>query len=113
MPIIIGFLLIILLIGFVASGKFGSLAQSKGYSSAKAKKYPWFIAGAALFCNFLGQTLLSFVEGQMMVLLFICWGCFVILAECAILRKAYKNMQVAPDKGRRTAAENEHSNQTT
>jgi len=68
MPIIIGFLLIILLIGFIASGKFGSLAQSKGYSSAKAKKYPWFIAGAALFCNFLGQTLLSFVEGQMILI---------------------------------------------
>ena len=98
MVFIIGLILLIFLIGFVASGKFAALAKAKGYTTAKASKYPWFIAGAAFFINTLGQTLMSFVSGGMMTLLFICWGCLVILIESAILRKAYKNMQAAPNK---------------
>ena len=100
MPFIIGFILLIFLIGFIASGKFQLLAQSKGYVSVKAKKYPWFIAGATFFLNTLGQTIFMWAwDGKMLVLLFICWGCLAILIECAILYKAYRNMQAAPNKG--------------
>lgn len=104
MPIIIGFILLIFFIGFIASGKFGSLAKSKGYPTGKAKKYPWFIAGAGFFFNTLGQTLMSFVNGSMMTLLFVGWGCFIILAIFAILNKAYKNMQAAPNARAREEA---------
>lgn len=99
MVIIIGFIILIILIGFIASGSFASLAKSKGYAYSKAKKYPGFIAGLAFFFNMLGQTLISFTDKNMHTLLIVGWGCFVILAELAILHKAYKNMQAAPDAG--------------
>lgn len=97
MEIILGFILLIVLIGFIASKKFGGLAESKGYPSKKAKMYPWLIAGAAIFFNVLGQTLMTFISRDMLTILFVCWGCFVILAMLAILKMAYKNMQAAPD----------------
>ncbi len=105
MEIILGFILLILLIGFIASGKFSRLAESKGYPSKKAKTYPWFIAGSAIFLTLLGQTLMSFAGRDMMAILFTGWGCVVFLAMLVILKKAFNNMQAAPD-----AARNKKSN---
>jgi len=105
MAILIGFNLLILIIGIFASGKFGALAKSKGYTSAKAVKYPYFIAAGAFFFNILGQTLMSFGSQAMMTLLFFCWGSFIVLVLVTILLKAYKNMQAAPNAKQPTTEE--------
>lgn len=97
MEIIIGFTLLIIIIAIVGSAKFGSFAVSKGYPPGRAKKYPFIIAGGAIFLNVFGQTILSFFSQDMMALLFICWGSFVVLAMTAILVMAYKNMSSAPN----------------
>lgn len=97
MAILIGFNLLIIVIAFVASGKFAKLAVSKGYSPSRAKKYPLFLGAGAFFFNILGQTLLSFASRSMMTLLFSCWGGLIVLIFMAILVKAYKNMKAAPD----------------
>ena len=97
MEILIGFNLFIMIVAVFASARFGALARLKGYAAQKAKVYPYFIGGGALFFNILGQTLLSFASRDMMTLLFCCWSGFVVLAMIAILMKAYKNMKTAPD----------------
>ena len=97
MEILIGFNLLIIVIAFFASRKFGALAASKGYPPQRAKKYPFFIAAGAFFFNILGQTLLSFASQNMMALLFFCWSSLMVLMLTAILVKSYKNMKLAPD----------------
>jgi hypothetical protein len=97
MEILIGFNLLIIVIAIIASGKFGSLAVSKGYPSERAKKYPYIIGAGAFFFNILGQTLLSFASRSMMTLLFSCWSSLIVLILTAILVRAYKNMKEAPD----------------
>jgi len=97
MEILIGFNLLIIVIAFVASGKFASLAVSKGYPPGRAKKYPFLLGAGAFFFNILGQTLLSFASREMMSLLFFCWSSLIVLILTAVLVKAYKNMKTAPD----------------
>ena len=97
MEILIGFNLLIIIIAIFASGKFATLARSKGYPTGRAKKYPYFIGAGAFFFNILGQTLMSFAPRNMMTLLFFCWSSVMVLVLCAILLKAYKNMKAAPD----------------
>lgn len=104
MVIIIGFYILITVIAFIASAIFGAYAVSKGYSPGRAKKYPFYIAGGAVFLNVLGQTILSFFSQNMMALLFICWGSLVVLVMTAILVLAYKNMRTAPDADTRKPA---------
>ena len=98
MPFFIGtgiILLIILGISFLGSGKFSSLARDKGYSAQKAKRYPWVIAAATLTLMLLGQMILSFFTPYGV---WLGWGLFAVLLMVTVLRKAYKNMQLAPSK---------------
>jgi cell division protein FtsW (lipid II flippase) len=98
MPFFIGtgiILLIILGISFLGSAKFSSLASDKGYSAKKAKRYPWVIAAATLTLMLLGQMILSFFTPYE---IWLGWGLFTVLLMVTVLRKAYKNMQLAPSK---------------
>jgi hypothetical protein len=98
MVILIGFNILIIVITFVASGKFAKLAVSKGCSPSRAKKYPLFLGAGVFFFNMLGQTLLmSFANLSMMLFLSSCWGGLLVLIFFVILSKAYKNMQAAPN----------------
>lgn len=97
MYILIGTVLLIVVIALFASSKFSALAVAKGYPSGRARKYPYFIALGAFFFNILGQTILTFVSGELMVLLFYCWSGFILMALIAVLVKAFKNMKSAPD----------------
>ena len=89
-------LLIIICIGFFGSTKFALLARDKGYSAQKAKRYPWVIAAATLTLMLLGQMILSYFTPQV---IWLGWGSFTVLLLITVLRKAYKNMQLAPSKG--------------
>jgi len=100
MEILIGLNLLIIAIALIASVKFAALAMKKGYLPARAKKYPLLLGGGALFFNILGQTLFSFASRDMLALLIMCWGGFVVLAFVAILLKAYRNMKAAPDQNK-------------
>ncbi len=98
--------LVIIAIGFIASGKFGTLADVKGYVAVKAKRYPWVIAGATFSLMLLGQTMLSFFVNAYILL---GWGVFAVVLMITVLRKAYKNMQQAPDRGELTEMDEEES----
>lgn len=98
MPFFIGTAIILLLIigiSLLGAGKFSSLAREKGYSAQKAKRYPWVIAAATLTLMLLGQMILSFFTPYEV---WLGWGLFAVLLMVTVLRKAYKNMQLAPSK---------------
>ncbi len=99
MDFIIGTSVVILLIvaiGFFSSGKFASLADTKGYVAIKAKRYPWVIAAVTFALMLLGQTVLSFFASVEFLL---AWSLFTVVLMITVLRKAYKNMQAAPNRG--------------
>ncbi len=87
--------LIIVAIGLLGSGKFSSLAKAKGYSAKKAKRYPWVITAATFTLMLLGQMILSFFTPYEV---WLGWGVFAILLMITVLRKAFRNMQVAPSR---------------
>lgn len=98
MPFFIGTAIILLLIigiSLLGAGKFSSLAREKGYSAQKAMRYPWVIAAATLTLMLLGQMILSFFTPYEV---WLGWGLFAVLLMVTVLRKAYKNMQLAPSK---------------
>ncbi|MFC5050218.1 hypothetical protein ACFPK9_06310 [Rubritalea spongiae] len=97
------FLLILLVVGVVAANKFAKLAESKGYQAKKARRYPYLLMivaiGAAvilfLLATLIGKSVPHFQS--LAYALFVTGNCFVIGVDVLILRKAYKNMQAAPD----------------
>jgi purine-cytosine permease-like protein len=98
MPFFVGtgiILLIIVCIGFLNASKFSSLASAKGYSAKKAKRYPWVIVAVTFTLMLFGQMILSFFTPYEV---WLGWGLFTVLLMVTVLRKAYRNMQLAPDK---------------
>ncbi|MGJ8671371.1 hypothetical protein [Rubritalea sp.] len=102
------FLLIFIVIGIIAANKFAKLAASKGYQASKARRYPYLLMivaiGAAVIL-FLIATLIGKSVPHYQSLahaIFVAGNCFVIGVNVLILRKAYKNMQGAPDSRSKT-----------
>lgn len=100
------FLLILLVVGFFAASKFAKLAENKGYQGGKARRYPFLLMIAALgaavilfsIATLIGKTMPQFQS--LSDAIFFGGNSFVVGVNILILRKAYKNMQDAPDARR-------------
>jgi arginine exporter protein ArgO len=97
------YLLILLVVGVVAAMKFAKLAQSKGYQGAKARRYPLLLMIAAIGAAVILFLIVTVVGKSLPHVrslaqsIFIVGNWFIIGVNLLILRKAYKNMQDAPD----------------
>ncbi|SHK05987.1 hypothetical protein SAMN02745181_3155 [Rubritalea squalenifaciens DSM 18772] len=99
----IGYILVIVVAGLLASYFFGKLAKEKGYPAAKARRYPILLMIAAVIVSlaFLGS---AFLLGIMMEnlrnvlsMVYMLANWFLIAVYLVVLNKAYSNMKEAPD----------------